>query len=181
MWFRPEQLPHFVREARIESFSYFRPVAAARRAMLSGRSSRAARRRQGGATAGETFLCSEDPVGLLVEECQRPLPRHSEGIGEPHGSRRPHADRDAPGPGRLREGYLPEPGMVDHLGGFGFYGDPAPGTPEIPSEPSEPSVPSDLFVSSAHSAPSGPFAFPFIPPLFAPPIIAATGNAPPER
>ena len=126
-------------------------------------------RRQGGATAGETFLCSEDPVGLLVEERQRPLPRHPEGVREPHGSRRPHADRDAPGPRRLRESHLPEPGMVDHLGGFGFYGDPAPGTPEIPSEPSEPSVPSDLFVSSAHSAPSGPFAFPFIPP---PPVLS---------
>ena len=44
MWLRPEQLPHFVREARIESFSYFSPVASDSRAMRPGRSALAARR-----------------------------------------------------------------------------------------------------------------------------------------
>lgn len=44
MWLRPEQLPHFVREARIESFSHFRPVASDSRPMRPGRSAFAARR-----------------------------------------------------------------------------------------------------------------------------------------
>lgn len=37
MWFRPEQLPHFVREARIESFAYRSPVSAAIRPMRTGK------------------------------------------------------------------------------------------------------------------------------------------------
>ena len=44
MWLLPEQLPHFVREARIESFSHFRPVASDSRPMRPGRSAFAARR-----------------------------------------------------------------------------------------------------------------------------------------
>ena len=79
-------------------------------------------RRQGGATAGQPLPGGEDPVGLLVEERQRPLPRHPEGVREPHGSRRPHADRDAPGPGRMREGHLSQTRMVDRLGHFNLSG-----------------------------------------------------------
>ena len=123
MWLRPEQLPHFVREARIESFSHFRPVASDSRPMRPGRSAFAARRsssmrafgrqlrRQGCPLAGEPFARRPDPFRFLLQKIQSPFLRHPAGERKPHGARGAHRNRNAAGAHGLREGHLAQPGM----------------------------------------------------------------------
>ena len=124
MWLRPEQLPHFVREARIESFSYFRPVASDSRPMRPGRSAFAAQlldtgfpllgrqlRRQGCPLAGEPFARRPDPFRFLLQKIQSPFLRHPAGERKPHGTRGTHRNRNAAGAHGLREGHLAQPGM----------------------------------------------------------------------
>ena len=89
MSLRPEQLPHFVREARIESFSYFRPVASDSRPMRPG----------------------PDPFRFLLQKIQSPFLRHPAGERKPHGTRGTHRNRNAAGAHGLREGHLAQPGM----------------------------------------------------------------------
>ena len=94
MWLRPEQLPHFVREARIESFFALQarrlrqPPDAARQVgfrrtaqlldagfPLLGRQLR----RQGCPLAGEPFARRPDPFRFLLQKIQSPFLRHPAG------------------------------------------------------------------------------------------------------
>ena len=124
MWLRPEQLPHFVREARIESFSHFRPVASDSRPMRPGRSAFAARRsssmrafRSSGGNCGgrdarlRASRSRPDPFRFLLQKIQSPFLRHPAGERKPHGARGAHRNRNAAGAHGLREGHLAQPGM----------------------------------------------------------------------
>ena len=118
MWFCPVQLPHFEREAR-----ELRPALDARRQVLAGCAAQLldARRtllvrqlgRQGRLPAGHPLARRLDPRNLRLEEFKRPGLGETPRIGEPHGPRRPHRERDAPRTGGAGEGHLAQTGMDD--------------------------------------------------------------------
>lgn len=125
MWLHPEQLPHFVREARIESFrtsgpspptaarcgpaGRLSPHGAAPRCGLSA--PRAATAKAGMPACGRAVRAPPRSIPLFAPENPKPVLRHPAGERKPHGARGAHRNGNAAGAHGLREGHLAQPGM----------------------------------------------------------------------
>ncbi len=108
----------FVPQSRLprEPGRAFRQVGLGRPAQLldTGLFFLGRKRRSQRCPAGRKALTGRfDPTGLFVQESQGPALRHPARIRDPHGTRRPHPNRDAPGPRRLRQHDLAQPRMVE--------------------------------------------------------------------